>query len=191
MGGILCGNATSLRKEDHRKALSMPRVLLIEDEVLFRRILTMNLVHRGYTVIEADSVATAREALQVFEFQFDLILLDINLPDQTGWDVLRYLEAACSAEQQRGNVLPHLPVIILTAVRPTSRRLVEFHPKAVLVKPFPIEVLLRLTERVIAPFRSKRADDAARFQQFPENGATPLLQSISQRGEEELEECGM
>jgi DNA-binding response OmpR family regulator len=133
----------------------MPRVLLIEDEVTFRRILTLNLVHRGYSVIEADSAATAREALDAFAFQFDLLLLDINLPDQTGWDVLRYLEAARCCEQQRGNVLPTPAIIIVTAVRPTPGRLAAFHPNAVLVKPFPIEVLLRLIERVLATSMSK------------------------------------
>lgn len=133
----------------------MPRVLLIEDEVAFRRILTLNLVHRGFTVIEADAVATAKDALQAFEFRFDLLLLDINLPDQTGWDVLRYLEGVRLAGRQPGQILPNPSVIILTAVRPASSRMEEFHPKAVLVKPFPIEVLLRLIERALASAKSK------------------------------------
>jgi DNA-binding response OmpR family regulator len=139
----------------------MPRVLLIEDEVAFRRILTMNLVHRGYTVIEADTALTAKDALRTFEFQFDLLLLDINLPDQTGWDVLRYLEACRSAEQQKGNLLPNPPVIILSAIRPAQSRLGEFHPKAVLVKPFPIEALLRLIERACVQDLSSSTEETA------------------------------
>jgi DNA-binding response OmpR family regulator len=128
----------------------MPRLLLIEDEAPLRRVLTLNLARHGYTVIEAESVATAREALLTSQNQFDLLLLDINLPDETGWDVLRFLGASRENEQQKGQAMPPSPpVIVLTAVRPAPRRLEEFHPKAVLVKPFPIEALLRLIERAL------------------------------------------
>jgi CheY-like chemotaxis protein len=146
----------------------MPCVLLVEDELLFRRILTMNLVHRGYTVIEADSVATAKESLLAFSCQFDLLLLDINLPDQTGWDVLRYLQAMRCAALEQGNVLPDPPVIIITAVRPAPSRLAAFPPKAVLVKPFPIEVLLRLMERILAPVLHKQAE-AVQHEDVPDH----------------------
>ena len=64
----------------------------------------------------------------------DLILLDINLPDRTGWDVLRDLE--------RRNI--DVPTIVVSAVRVSQSRLDEFHPMAYLPKPFPIEALLRL-----------------------------------------------
>ena len=76
---------------------------------------------------------------------FDLILLDINLPDQSGWDVLRRLR-----EDPQLALRPPPAVIVMTAVRPHDKRLVEFHPDAVLLKPFPIDALLRLSERVLA-----------------------------------------
>ena len=37
----------------------------------------------------------------------------------------------------------------MTAVRPAQSRIDAFHPDAVLLKPFPIEALLRLVERVL------------------------------------------
>jgi DNA-binding response OmpR family regulator len=117
------------------------RILLVEDEAPLRRILTLNLARRGYTVAEADSVESADDALHAAPYPFDAIVLDINLPDQTGWDVLRHLREA-HAE--------HRPAIILaTAVRPVQQRLNEFHPDAVLLKPFPIIALVRLLERVL------------------------------------------
>jgi DNA-binding response OmpR family regulator len=135
------------------------RILVVEDELALRRVITLNLARRGYTVAEADSVVTANDACQASSEPFDLILLDINLPDQTGWDVLRYLEkcgppvAAHPESDTEGSpeeLQPSRPrVIVITAVRPQQSRLDEFHPEAVLLKPFPIAALLQLIERVL------------------------------------------
>lgn len=133
----------------------MASVLMVEDEAPLRRILTLNLVRRGYSVAEADTVAAALEALRATDAPFDPLLLDLNLPDQTGWDVLRSLDA-----RQAG----HARVIVMTAVRPAQHRIDEFRPAAVLIKPFPIAALLRLVERVLAP----EAADPGAWQVSPE-----------------------
>lgn len=125
----------------------MASVLLVEDDDHLRRILTINLARRGYTVAEADSVETALEAVKAFPHQFDVIVLDIYLPEGTGWDVLRGLQRPDPAH---GSHAGHATkVIVTTAVRPAQCRLDEFHPDAVLVKPFPIEALVRLVERML------------------------------------------
>jgi DNA-binding response OmpR family regulator len=111
------------------------RVLVVEDEAPLRRIVARNLTSRGVDVSEA---GTAAEAVQnVEQARPDLLLLDINLPDKTGWDVLRELK-------RRGN---EVPVIVVSAVRVSQHRLDEFHPVAYLPKPFPIDSLLRLIVR--------------------------------------------
>lgn len=115
----------------------MTHVLLVEDEEPLRRILARNLSRRGYDVTEAESV-TAATALLRSDTPFDVLLLDVNLPDRTGWDVLRALE---------GSSMP--PVIVMTALRPAQSRLAAFRPAAMLLKPFPIDALLRLVERVL------------------------------------------
>jgi len=108
------------------------RVLVVEDEVTLRRIVARNLTSRGLQVSEA---GTAQEAVRaVTSSPPDLLLLDINLPDQTGWEVLRELK-------RRGNAVP---TIIISAVRVNQNRLDEFHPLAYLPKPFPLDALLRL-----------------------------------------------
>ncbi len=108
------------------------RVLLVEDEAPLRHVMARNLTSRGVQVREA---ASAAEALQAISTELpDLVLLDINLPDRTGWDVLRVLK-------QRD---VQIPTIVVSAVRVSQSRLDEFQPLAYLPKPFPIEALLRL-----------------------------------------------
>ncbi len=115
-----------------RDSAQQRRVLVVEDEVTLRRIVARNLTSRGLEVREA---GTAQEAVQaVSSNPPDLLLLDINLPDQTGWEVLRELK-------RRGNAVP---TIIISAVRVNQNRLDEFHPLAYLPKPFPLDALLRL-----------------------------------------------
>jgi len=108
------------------------RVLVVEDEVTLRRIVARNLISRG---LQAREAGTAQEAVEaVSDNPPDLLLLDINLPDQTGWELLRELK-------RRGNAVP---TIIISAVRVNQNRLDEFHPLAYLPKPFPLDALLRL-----------------------------------------------
>jgi DNA-binding response OmpR family regulator len=114
----------------------MPRVLLVEDEEPLQRILARNLTRRGYDVTVESSAAAAIASLCAGPL-FDALLLDVNLPDRTGWDVLRAMS---------GCDMP--PVIVLTALRPMQRRLDEFRPAAVLLKPFPVDALVRLVGRV-------------------------------------------
>jgi DNA-binding response OmpR family regulator len=104
----------------------------VEDEPTLRQVVARNLTSRGLAVREA---GTASEAIRAFSTDHpDLLLLDINLPDQTGWDVLRELKRR---DRQ-------VPTIIISAVRVSQNRLDEFRPLAYLPKPFPIDSLLRL-----------------------------------------------
>lgn len=107
-------------------------ILLVEDEPRLRRTLAKSLEGRAFAVEEATTAAEAVSA--ALSTPFDLMLLDVNLPDATGWDVLRELRSA-------GRVIP---VVVLTAVSPNPARLREFRPFGVLHKPFPIDALLRL-----------------------------------------------
>ncbi len=132
----------------------MPRVMLVEDEAPLRRIITLNLARHGYTVAEADNAASANEELRVaqeMDAPFDLILLDISLPDQTGWDVLRRItpNGPNGPTSAAGDAPTRPPVIVISAIQPPRSRIEEFHPEGALIKPFPIEALLRLMARVL------------------------------------------
>jgi DNA-binding response OmpR family regulator len=107
-------------------------ILVVEDEATLRQVISRNLEARGHAVRGA---ATATEALRhLSDWTPDLMLLDINLPDRSGWDVLREL-------RERG---VQVATVIVSAVRVSPARLEEFQPLAYLPKPFPLDALLRL-----------------------------------------------
>ncbi|MEO8457825.1 MAG: response regulator [Chloroflexota bacterium] len=111
------------------------KILIVEDDETLSRIIERNLIARGHDVVRVD---TAEQALsRVVEDQPDLVLLDIMLPDRSGWDVLRRLKTYDASPR----------VIVVSAVRVSADRLHEFQPFAYLPKPFPLDALLRVIER--------------------------------------------
>lgn len=125
------------------------RILIVEDDPIIRDLVVRNLAARGHEVSVAGDAHSALSYLRTE--MYNLVVLDINLPDQTGWDVLR------SALQEK-RIVPftvegegqRLPVVVLSAVRVSPRRLAEFQPLAYLPKPFPMEALLRLAAEAAA-----------------------------------------
>lgn len=124
------------RNESARgEIMQQANVLLVEDDKQLRKTLSRYLGAHGYLVFEA---GTFREALDQMSVKPDLMVLDIHLPDATGWDVAEWLETQTS----------RVPVIMMSGVtRPSPRQVEHFHIKAFLQKPFPIEQLLDLVER--------------------------------------------
>ena len=120
----------------------MTRVLVVEDESNIRKLVTMNLTRRGYTVAEA---INAEQALMHLHSQsFDLVVLDIKLPDITGWTILT--QVAADATLQFNS-----PVLVMTASIADARIDLEEYPMVVevLVKPFSAAKLLAAIERAL------------------------------------------
>lgn len=119
------------------------RILLVEDDEPLCDLVSRNLQARHH---EVHIAADAHDALfSLRTMSFDLIFLDINLPDLTGWEILRTAQREdCLPAQFIDEDHSKLPVVVLSAVRVSPQRLAEFHPLAYLPKPFPMEALLRL-----------------------------------------------
>lgn len=83
----------------------MPRILLVEDNEMNRDMLSRRLVRRGHVVeIAVDGLEGVRRAT---EGGWDLILMDMSLPEIDGWEATRRIR---SAEKER-----KVPIIALTA----------------------------------------------------------------------------
>jgi DNA-binding response OmpR family regulator len=115
--------------------LSARSILLVEDDEHLQSILARSLRKRGHEVESTGLGAGARQLLA--SHSPSVLILDINLPDETGWDVLRWLR------QQPG---AHPNVIVLTAFRPLKTTMAELAPYRLLNKPFPIDALIRLVD---------------------------------------------
>lgn len=101
------------------------KVLVVEDEEGMRHLIRVYLERDGYQVLEAASGEEARSLLEAGDV--NLVLLDLMLPGQDGWSVVRQL-------RERGSI----PIIILTARGDEADRIQGFDLGAddYVVKPF-------------------------------------------------------
>jgi len=114
-------------------------LLFVEDDESLRRIVARHLRSRGFEVEEAASIEDAAERL-ADGCRPGLVLLDLNLPGGTGWDLLRGPALGDAGAP---------PVVITSATTVSPRRLSEFRVAGYLPKPFPLETLVATVERVL------------------------------------------
>lgn len=107
-------------------------ILLVEDDPILGDGINAGLKHDGYKVDWITDGQKAAVALQ--KSQFDLLMLDLNLPGRSGMEVLRDLR----------NYNQQLPVLVLTARDTTEDRVKGLDSGAddYLVKPFDLDELL-------------------------------------------------
>jgi DNA-binding response OmpR family regulator len=110
-----------------------PFILLVEDDNNLRAMIARGLQATGYLVFQAGNF---RQAIDEMAVKPNLMILDINLPDATGWDVADWLESMTSA----------VPIIVISGLKPDEKRWQQFKPRAFLPKPFSIDQLLDLVQ---------------------------------------------
>ncbi|MFZ0596782.1 MAG: sigma-54 dependent transcriptional regulator [Flavobacterium sp.] len=114
----------------------MPKILLIEDDISFCKLLEKFLVKKAYEVTIAFSAAEARIAIK--NESFDLILTDLRLPDSDGIVLMSEFKAS----------YPEIPVILMTGYSDvnTAVKAIKNGAADYISKPFnPDEVLLVIT----------------------------------------------
>jgi two-component system alkaline phosphatase synthesis response regulator PhoP len=114
------------------------RILVVDDERDTLDLIDLTLSSAGYEIHLANNGAESLEKIR--QDRFDVILLDIMMPDMTGFDVLRTLN-------QERNELP--PVIFLTAKSlPEDREMgLQLGAKDFLIKPVTRGLLLDSIKR--------------------------------------------
>ena len=120
-------------------------ILLVEDDPTFSGLVQQHLQGHGYTVAVAGSVAEATSWLRdaaASDESPGLVLLDINLPDEAGWTLLRDSAFAAAGSP---------PVVVVTATTLSPRRLREYGVAGCLPKPFAMETLRSTIDRLMRP----------------------------------------
>src|SRR6266851_6604733 len=111
-----------------------PHILVVDDDTRLRELLKSFLSRNGFRVSTASHAAEARQRLSALDF--DLIVLDVMMPGETGLDF--------AAELRRTD---DVPILMLTAMGETKHRIagLEKGVDDYLGKPFePLELLLRI-----------------------------------------------
>ncbi|CAN5234451.1 response regulator transcription factor [soil metagenome] len=111
-----------------------PHLLLVDDDRRIRDLLSRFLAGEGYRVTTAKSAADARAKL--LGLHFDLLILDVMMPGETGFDLARFIRTSSA-----------VPIIMLTARHEAESRIegLQIGADDYVAKPFePRELVLRI-----------------------------------------------
>lgn len=154
----------------------MRKILIVEDDTLLNKTLAFNLTSDGY---EAEGALTAQAAAdKLAKTEYDLVLLDINLPDGNGYNLCKLIKPE----------RPDTVIIFLTANDQESEQIRGYEVGAVdyITKPFSIGALQRKIRAIFAMLEHHKPskdiyDDGRLFLDFSEQTAkfdgTPLALS--------------
>lgn len=113
-------------------------VLVVDDDPDIRAYLTAALSYEGYNVQTVDGGSEALKRLQ--SGLPDLILLDLNMPGVTGWDVIETIQR---------DTLP-VPVVIMTAAYRAREEAERYGAAGYLGKPFDLSTMYAMVQRALA-----------------------------------------
>jgi two-component system nitrogen regulation response regulator GlnG len=145
-------------------------ILVADDDAAIRTVLNQALSRAGYEVRSTSNAATLWRWIS--QGDGDLVISDVVLPDESGFDLLPRIKKA----------RPDLPVLIMsaqntfmTAIRASERGAYEYLPK-----PFDLKELIAIVGRALSqpkerPRQSAKSED---FESIPLIGRSPAMQEI-------------
>jgi len=148
-----------------------PHILVVDDDTRLRELLRKYLMEQGFRVTTAEEASDARQRME--SLSFDLIVLDIMMPGESGLDLTRSLRTSSS-----------VPILLLTAMGESSDRIdgLESGADDYLTKPFePRELVLRIRS-ILRRIQSERGAAAQQIS-FGEFSFDPARDQL-RRGEE-------
>ncbi len=147
---------------------SRGRILVVDDEAQIRRVLRTTLIAGGY---EVDDARGGQEALEkVRETTYDVILLDINMPDIKGTEVCRAIRSSSD-----------VALIMLTVRNSEADKVMALDAGAddYVIKPFSTSELLA---RIRAVVRRNAADSAVQHLKLKDVEVNFLSRQVTVRG---------
>ena len=130
----MAAEAATLARTRPRPADDAPHLLLVDDDRRIRDLLSRFLSGEGYRVTTAMSAKDARAKLN--GLNFDLLILDVMMPGETGFDLVRFIRSSSS-----------VPIVMLTARHEAESRIegLQIGADDYVAKPFePRELVLRI-----------------------------------------------
>jgi CheY-like chemotaxis protein len=119
------------------------RLLLVDDSDLVRRMYGLAFFRHKHELVEAESGRRALELLDASGLPFDLILLDLNMPDMNGVEFIRTVHR---------RPLFKIPIVVVTAEAETSELLQKARKlgvAAIVKKPWKPQELGDLVQSVL------------------------------------------
>ena len=137
-------------KEENQEtltAMKKRRVLIVEDEFINREILTAYL-EPEYEVLCAETGEQARQVIRAGFDTLSLILLDLNLPDQHGMDILRWVREDVDFSK--------IPVIVMTSDTESEVESLNLGAADFVSKPYPMPKVIQARVRRIIELNETR-----------------------------------
>src|SRR3978361_290113 len=131
---MIVAQAATAGRKPVQPADDAPHLLLVDDDRRIRDLLSRFLAGEGYRVTTAMSAGDARAKL--LGLHFDLLILDVMMPGETGFDLARFIRTSSS-----------VPIIMLTARHEAEARIegLQIGADDYVAKPFePRELVLRI-----------------------------------------------
>ena len=123
-------------------------IVVVDDTPTVLKSVSSMLKRSGYEVHSAASADAAVEIFRSLNYEVDLLLTDVVMPEMDGWELAAVIEESA----------PHIPVLFMSGFVQDEEMIARFLecPELILEKPFSSENLMNRVSSLITAARSER-----------------------------------